>query len=356
MSKKLIIIGNGLGMALDPNHFLLTNAMTRVWESGALTNEAKDLIGALKGIEPETGPRSETDLISTQIALSLLTDFRSRLGADALETWFTDTAKTFPLTLRKYVFEVAFDLYNYGIPDDKLGQWAEFTQSFIRFIMETKSHVATLNYDDLIYEKIVEGVCVDGEWLVPSRRQGVNGPATSKDGFISGEFRAECFDWGGDCGFYLHLHGTPLFATKDERNIKLGRNEVEFKNENRRRHIVLANPKDKRDIIDQSEILKNFWDVQLPRCIREAEEIIVFGYSGLDDHLNELLKESDKKKWVIEWSGSKHYSKDSGVLEGEEIDATTFWKDAVGDNCEVKPLGNILDFKEWDNPDDWPPF
>ncbi len=31
MSRKLLIFGNGLGMAIDHNHYSLTNALNTVW-------------------------------------------------------------------------------------------------------------------------------------------------------------------------------------------------------------------------------------------------------------------------------------------------------------------------------------
>ncbi|MCA0044730.1 hypothetical protein [Celeribacter litoreus] len=358
MTKKLIIIGNGLGMALDPDHFSLMKAMTRVWESGTLSTKEKELIGALEGIETETGPTSEEELISTQIALTLLSDFRSRLGKEALDTWFTADAKDFPNTLRKYIFEVAHELYSYEISAEKAKQWQAFTQNLISFIVTTLSHVATLNYDDLLYEKIVNGVEMpDGTLLRPSSRQSESGPPYTKDGFISGVFNPDCFDWNGECGSYLHLHGTPLFVTKNRVPQKLQRHSLDYSQDTRRRHIVLANPKDKREIIDQSVILKNFWDVQLPRCIKEADEIIVFGYSGLDEHLNELLRDEETTpKWVIEWSGSRHFSSSDEFNDEEEIEPTQFWNSALGDNVSLIRPDDVLEFTDWENPSDFIPF
>lgn len=45
MPRKLIIFGNGLGMATDPNHFLLANAIRDVWQMpNVLSDYQKDLI------------------------------------------------------------------------------------------------------------------------------------------------------------------------------------------------------------------------------------------------------------------------------------------------------------------------
>ncbi len=352
MNKKLTIFGNGLGMALNPEHFHLTKAMERVWnDSSLVSDEEKELIGALKGIESETGPTSEDELISTQYALTLLSQFRHQLGEDALDSWFTTDAKNFPETLQKYVFQIAHELYNYELEPEALAAWEPFIKSFIKFVVDTRSHVATLNYDDLLYEKIVNGVCIEDEWYIPSRGPNGRGAPFVRDGFINGRFAPASFEWAGGSGYYMHLHGTALFASRDGQNIKLERNEVDFTPETARRHIVLANRRTKSEIIKQSEILSDLWENRLLHCISDAQDIILFGYSGLDDHLNEkLIEAEDKTKWIVEWRGSKHYDQDTEVTEGDPIDAQTFWANAVGENSKVLQLENILSFRDWSDP------
>lgn len=46
MDRKLLIFGNGLGMAIDANHYSLTNALNTVWSDDTLWNNTvhRDLI------------------------------------------------------------------------------------------------------------------------------------------------------------------------------------------------------------------------------------------------------------------------------------------------------------------------
>jgi hypothetical protein len=362
MSKKLIIFGNGLGMALDPEHFSLTNAMQRVWAcEKRLTPEEKTIIGALKGISAKDGPTSEDDLVSTQRALGFLSDFRQSLGKEALETWFTQEALGYPEALRKYVFEVSRELFEYEIPKAREARWHTFLSYFITFVRDTRSHVSTLNYDDLLYEPIVSGFNVNNEVTIKLSKSDneSNNPAPYlRDGFMNRSFSPQTFDWAGDCGHYLHLHGSPLLATQNDSHVKLNRNGFRFTSETQKRHIVLANRNDKEAIIDRSEVLKDYWENRLPKCIKDAQEIILLGYSGEDKHLNELIRENKKidddttrRIVVVEWNGATHSGVDNqdDVLE-TQLTQSEYWEKQVCSDKLIQ-LDNILDFVEWDDPE-----
>ncbi len=358
VTKKLIIMGNGLGMALDPEHFNLKNAMQRVWDCATrLTEQEKTIVGPLKGIDAATGPRSEDELSSTQLALSFLSSFRERLGEDALEAWFAPDARDYPSFLRKYIYEVAYDLFSYDLPSDKTELWTTFLEALIPYIIESKSHIATLNYDDLIYDKIVEGITINDKRYKPSQAQGGNyGLAPYvRDGFQSrGRFAPDTFNWDGDSGQYLHLHGSPLFLTEEdgETSQKIRRSELSESNNTAHRHIVLANRKDKTSIIRRSDILSDYWDERLPACISEASEIILFGYSGEDDHLNDLIKEArgDTPIVVIEWENALHRLRDNdAVIDNDQVmSPQDYWDMCLGQSVKLIQLENILTFTEWE--------
>tara|TARA_R110000868_G_scaffold393332_2_gene664295 strand:+ start:80 stop:1204 length:1125 start_codon:yes stop_codon:yes gene_type:complete len=374
MSKKLIIFGNGLGMALNPDHFLLTNAMTRVWDCPTrLSVGEKTTLGSLKGIETATGPKNEDELATAQVALAYLSSFRAELGDEALSEWFKEDALNYPGTLNKYVFEVAYELYSYLIPEEQRTLWKDFLTSLTCFIRDTRSHIATLNYDDLLYAPFVDGHhFIEGgktKWLCLTKKdpESSNIAPYLRDGFFKGAgqtltaFTPDSFNWAGDCGYYLHLHGSPLYVSDTDAR-KLNRSEVATSTRTLRRHIVLANRKDKETIIRRSEILSDYWDNRLPKCIADAEEIILFGYSGLDLHLNELIRDKhDGPIHVVEWSGSTHYplSTDENVLEHDPISAKEFWGSVSVlsvPEANVHRMKNILEFREWSNPDDCVPF
>ena len=62
MSRKLLIFGNGLGMAIDHSHFSLTNALNTVWADDSLWSDTihRDLIENC--IPSNQCPVSEEDL------------------------------------------------------------------------------------------------------------------------------------------------------------------------------------------------------------------------------------------------------------------------------------------------------
>ena len=306
----------------------------------------------MKGIDATTGPPSEDELASTQLALSFLSAFKERLGADAMNKWFAADALEFPQSLRKYIFEVASELFHYDIPDDKTALWVKFLEELIPFIRDTRSHIATLNYDDLIYDKIVSGIVIAGERITLSSTAGNNhGAPYMRDGFFTrGLFRSETFERDGDCGCYRHLHGSPLFITDDDGDKKIRRSGLSASDNTAKRHIVLANRTDKKSIIRRSEILSDYWDTRLPKCIGDASQIILFGYSGQDDHLNDLIKTACEETpiVVVEWSGTVHQPRGgSDVIEETEPTAQEYW-DAIFDReVTLKQLDNILEFTDW---------
>jgi hypothetical protein len=349
MSRKLIIIGNGLGMAISPSHFDLTKAMARVWDK--LDQSDKKILGSLKGIDAQNGPRSEEELISTQSALAYLNNFRQTLGAEALDTWFTKDATKYPDILNKFIFKVADELFKYSQGDADASNFSRFRSDLERFLRRTKSHVATLNYDDLIYDH-----------LVTTLTKNKDRPAVFCDGFKFdsgsnvGKYKPDIFVSYPHKIHYLHLHGSPLFATRDNEAVKVKRSSRDYSDISLPRHIVLANKVDKEKIIQRSEILKDYWENRLQHCIRAADEIILFGYSGEDDHLNEAIRKEfpeGKKISVVEWSRAKHFKSSA---KSTEISPTDYWREAMGRKIHICRLPNILDFTDWDDPSNYIPF
>jgi hypothetical protein len=86
-----------------------------------------------------------------------------------------------------------------------------------------------------------------------------------------------------------------------------------------------------------SPVLKTYWR-QLGFALQESERVIVVGYAGLDEHLNDQIRAhaAGKRILVVEWSGA-------GKLDKR----TEFWKGALSKDVIVKPMENILEFSEW---------
>jgi len=73
-------------------------------------------------------------------------------------------------------------------------------------------------------------------------------------------------------------------------------------------------------------------------AIDESAEIIMFGYSGNDLHLNRLISQlrGGKSVKVVDWLGA-----------GNKETRTEFWSDQLGGDVELYLLEDVLTFSEW---------
>lgn len=331
MGRKTIIFGNGLGMAIDPDHFSLSRAIERVWNGTTLSEENKKLIcQCLSG--GKACPYGEDDLDLVQRTLSAC-DFLNSIGSTNDEFhWLSNAGINFPDAVRRFIFEVACSFHT-----KDLGIKANFVVPFVNFIKDTNSNVATLNYDNLIYQTFIDNqVFVGFKCLV--------------DGFLrkSSHVLEFCEDnlirTQSDFGYYLHLHGSPLFVNNDDGMIsKLTQEELQYRNFQPKltsSHLVLTHIKHKRSIIASSPLLTTYWRF-FSLALYESSEIILFGYSGNDDHLNSLLSEPQYKQIpikIVEWSGAR-----------SQDDPKSFWIKKLNrsESLNVLPFPSILDFIDW---------
>ncbi|MDX5363592.1 MAG: SIR2 family protein [Pseudazoarcus pumilus] len=320
MSRSLLIFGNGMGLALDPEYFSLGNGLTSVWnDTDHLSKEHKSLIlSAIKGTTEETPPCSEDQLDQLQVAI-VATEFLCNFEVGGT-SWVSPPAKQLPSAFKKYIHEVALHFHrsNSELPN-------EFLEPLSDYIKSTKSHVVTLNYDNLLYDGFKSKGVLDG----------YNGPLI--DGFwASTGFDEEHLDRRNikRHGWYMHLHGSPLFIG----NNKVMRAGRDFLDPEEESHIVLAHVKHKPLIIGSSHILSSYWR-RLEKAFEESDQVVLFGYSGLDEHLNERIKlrKEEKELLVVEWDGS-----------GEERDRRRYWEEKVGfPRFDLVRLESILDFTAW---------
>jgi len=318
IKRCTVIFGNGLGMALDSNYFSLETALYHVWENtDNLTQDDKNLIiGAIKNTTQETPPKSEEQLDNLQVAI-YAAEYLSNLEFNGL-SWISEAAKNIPKAFKLFIHEVAlyFHFSGHFLP-------IEFINNFSSFTAATKSHVATLNYDNLLYDSLIGSKVMDG----------YNGDLI--DGFWSSGFHHEHLDRHdmASLGWYLHLHGSPLFVG----NRKLMRADKIFMSADQDHHIVLSHVQHKPFIISSSPILTEYW-IRLDRAFQESGTIIVFGYSGLDEHLNLKIRSNNTKKIIIiEWTGA-----------GSQTGREKYWSNLLGRNDLIYyQLNNILEFKDW---------
>lgn len=319
MSRKLIVFGNGIGMALDADHFSLSNALSDVWSmQEVLSDVQKKLIE--KSIGREGSPSGEEELDTLHLAVTACQTLNSI--SQGRVHWLSNDGKEFPIMVSRYIHKVATKLHNYAgcLPNG-------FVEKLVAFVKNTKSHIATLNYDKLIYSSFIENDIFNG----------YNGYLI--DGMWDSGFDADNLErlYEKDFGYYLHLHGSPLFINSGATIKKMSRENLNINDERIGRHIVLTHVKHKPEVIAASEVLTAYWGY-LRFALSEVGEIVLFGYSGLDDHLNELIKPYTKKVKVkvVEWDG-----------DDSKSSRETFWKSKLGNNTELVQKGNILDFSEW---------
>lgn len=319
MARKLIIFGNGLGMALDEAHFSLAAALAEIWNRpDFLAAPQKQLIE--RCLQRGGAPEGEHELDTLHQAVTYCKAL-GRIGEGEVH-WLTEDGLNFPEITATYIHKVATKLHNYegGLPD-------EFEDSLVRFVKATRSHVATLNYDKLLYNSFIDNDIFNGYrgYLV--------------DGMLDQGFSSEALErkYGNRFGYYLHLHGSPLFVNRQQDVVKLARHQLTVDRDEASEHIVLTHIKRKPSVIAASHVLSTYWDY-LQFALSESEEIILFGYSGLDTHLSLLLRPylNLKTLRVVEWSGA-----------GSQGNRESYWQGILGQAIAVTRLDNISEFTDW---------
>ncbi|WP_058358402.1 SIR2 family protein [Xanthomonas translucens] len=319
MARKTLVFGNGLGMALDPNFFSLDNAIGRTWEdNAALDDRTKDLVRYCLG-DGGDRPHGEDDLDDLQLVVSAC-DFLSRTGSGEVH-WLSDHGKLFPEAVRKFLYQTSlcFHQRDFGLPMDFVGP-------LVAYLHKTNSHVATLNYDNLLYQPMIESHILNGY------------EGALVDGFWGTGFAEENLErkFGRNFGYYMHLHGSPLFVDREGRVIKLRQANVGSDDDTTGSHIVLTHVKHKETVIAASPLLACYWG-KFAKALAESESAVLVGYSGCDKHLNSLLRSRGPSAIrVVEWEGA-----------GQEKNRQLFWNDLLGRQIQLVRLNNILSFTDW---------
>lgn len=318
--RSVIVFGNGLGMALDSDYFAIGAGLKNVWSgSEYFAAEHKAIVKtAIAGLSEEAYPSTEDQLDDLQVAI-VASEYLRNFETDEVK-WLTDQVRELPEAFRRFIHEVASYYQGYENPLP-----LEFRSSLAAYLHETKSHVATLNYDNLLYDGL------KGHDIFV----GFNGVLI--DGFLKDGFSPENLNrkrGTQSLGWYLHLHGSPLFIG----NMKLMGDERAVFTPDEKSHIVLTHVKHKPLVIESSEILSEYWR-RFVRALREVDCLVLFGYSGLDDHLNDVICQSftNKAIHVVEWEGA-----------GSSADRSTHWQERLKRNdLNLIQLENVLDFREW---------
>ncbi len=354
MTESLFIFGNGLGRSIDNDAYQLKTAMQAVWEKGdnGLSNVQKRIIRKtlkMRGDDITVGPQDEDQLKTIQevvFACELLMKiervelpFASDEQNDTLAKLTEDAAKL-PDALRTYVRQVAIQFL--GTDNGNLDE--KFSQGLTDFIKKSSKavHIATTNYDDLLYDAFFSNTqtlnyrLIDG-CLPDVNRQLVFNRPKSENEYLTAPNR----------GWYLHLHGSPLYVDMDGNVRKLRRSDFsQPENFELPGHIVLTHYDFKKRIIEGSPILNAYWNIFCEK-LSKSTNIILFGMSGDDEHINEAIKKYAHPNAVIrvvDWCDEN---------ENEKEAKKERWKEKLGDKFDTTNLvllPNVQNFTEWAAP------
>lgn len=270
MKKITILFGNGLGRAIDDQSFNLKVGLQKVYDD--LPPDDKHYI------HPSQIPLENEDELERS---HLLASYASEIiKIQHSETPFlTEYGIQFPEKRLQFIFNVAN--YFFSIGQDKLLSFPEpFISNLSTLINENQVNIATLNYDCLLYKEL----------LNKNLLKGYDGPLV--DGLTDNGFEESNLYrlFGKNFGWYLQLHGSPLFFTdKDNRILKSCLNaQLSYDDDHKRNHIVLEPTKRKPDAITNSPLLRVYWDY-FGLALQESQIVILVGYGNNDIHVNQTI-------------------------------------------------------------------
>ncbi|MEO1455654.1 MAG: SIR2 family protein [Pseudomonadota bacterium] len=331
--RKLVIFGNGLGRALDNEFFNLESALSYAWEdSGVLGDDQKELIWQclpqeLIEVGLETFPSSEAHLDRLQRVLAACDEIL-KYETSGGEGWLSEAGRVFPDAIRSYLHCAAsyFHSGEHQLP-------STFVQPLVDWILESRSHIATLNYDQLLYRAFI-GTSV------------FNGYACLLDGFVPNFDSQNLHRFNpSNQSFYLHLHGSPLYFTAGDGNIwKSSLGNLPGLEGHSSSHIVLTHVHHKTSVIGASPVLREYWG-RLETAMSESEAIVLFGYAGGDIHLNQSISRNfrDKQVEVVERKKPEYETTDG---QAERIN---YWCKKLGvSHVSCWWHDSILDHAVWD--------
>lgn len=246
-----LLFGNGLGRSLAPAYFPLEMGIRSVWGDENILNE-DDKNAILQCLpDGEDGPRpmpsSEDELAALQKVVTAC-----KLIGEVEEDnpiWLTEQGRAFPKIIDNFIARVAYYFHNCA---ETTEDYQKCIEGVSRFVMKYYSHIATLNYDNLLYQPLIDSGVLSGY------------SGHLLDGFTSLKFdESNLVRHRKELGWYLHLHGSPLFYDHGNSVKKYRQSNLagSFENENvAHRHIVLTHTTLKPEIISGSSLLASYWE------------------------------------------------------------------------------------------------
>ena len=261
--RKLLIFGNGLGRALNNEYYNLECALQDAWSNPkALDQTQKELIRRClpeEVLEHETlvAPRSEEELDVLQKVLAACDEIIQH-EIEGGASWLSEHGKKFPFAIRSYLHHTASYFHHspFSLPDT-------FSRPLLQWVVDSRSHIATLNYDELLYRSFI-------------RSSAFNGFDCLLDGFVP-NFDKSNLDRRNPVrqSYYLHLHGSPLYYTDVKGNLKKSAlSNLPLIEGHASAHLVLTNVRHKTTVISASPILQEYWK-RLEEAMKESDALFL---------------------------------------------------------------------------------
>lgn len=278
--RTTFLIGNGMGRALNNEYFNLETGLRSAWNE--FDQKDQKIISLLNDYRI---PSEEDDLERHHLIMSSCKSLIV-LAKEGVK-FLNDKGNKFPILYNDYIYRVAKYFWdaNYELPE-------QFLEAFMYYLRENPSHVATLNYDKLLYEPFVRNAILDRY----DRGYLIDGIYNVTGNFDYTNFDRKC---SNNFGYYLHLHGSPVIYTDGEK-IKKSNINCELPNISQdqdwiRNQIVLTHTKLKPEIILNSKLLEVYY-MMFHVALNESNKIIIIGYSGSDNHINLAVQDWGRNK------------------------------------------------------------
>lgn len=345
-NKVLVFIANGVGRAVDSELLTLSSGIEKGLKS--LNNTEKDIIKEFISLYTKDDISAEniTNVINNEEneilayinMVSMLTRMiktgKGKLKERFVSQQFGDLANT----INKFIYNVA-DSYNTekikrnGIyPENFEG----FAQSLGGFIYKNKAHLATTNYDDLLYRYFLDVQIKTGEnteafIMNPSKNTILSDGFTKTNSGIQFDFSNHDLN---STSWYMHLHGSSRFHSK------FGSGNV-FKSykkydSNHVPHIILNHFNLKEFEINLNPILHRYFDL-FGKALAKINALYIIGYGGYDKHINNIVMNANDKCKII-------------IIERaqQDMNKNDLWRDLKSSNLDItleNSFENILDYR-----------
>lgn len=349
-SDEMILIGNGVGMAIKDKSYSLRHGAELAFKK-LNANEQKSIKNI---VSDESFPNinnieSSHDLaylnLISMLAYRFLTNTKSSennklyLKSEALEN--------LAVSINKFIYMIADSFNDIDLGGNKkLGIFFSNLEVFLKDRKENniKVHIATTNYDDLFYKFLL-----DKKWMNPSSEKTFFTDGFNRGG-KSGPLKFNPKDSPG-CSQYLHLHGSSRFYSN------FGSNVVrKFPKDNKQRsnklfpegienemvkfvpHIILSYFDFKNFQIITNNFL-NYYFEQFKTLLPGLNKLYILGYGGNDTHINNLLEEKLNKSCSVEIIVHNNGKTDN-------IDQANIWRGKFPEHNSVlvKSFDNILEY------------